>query len=81
MQIIDRLSATEEFEPEFLVGVVEMFALIATVTMHAVRIDHQFHLLAFALDLVQELKGILMMDIVVTCTMSKFEHHWLHCRR
>ena len=69
----DRLSA-EVAEPEFVVCVLEMIALIAVIAVHSVRIDHEVELLASLMQGIQKLEGILMVYIVVTGTMSKLKH-------
>lgn len=61
-------------QPKIMVGRIEMFALISTVSMHSVRVNHEFELLAMLLQLIDKMHGTLEMDIVVTCTMSNLEH-------
>lgn len=58
-----------------------MSALIAAVAMHSVRIDHELELLALLLQLVDQLKGILEMNIVVTGAVSELEHDRLDAFR
>ena len=45
----------EVFEPEFVVGVLEVIALISTVAVHSVRIDHKVELLAFLVESIKKL--------------------------
>ena len=72
-----KLSA-EVFEPEFVVGILEMIALIAVIAVHAVRIDHEVELLAGTMEDIQKLEGILMMDVVVSGAVGQFQHDWLN---
>ena len=51
-----------------------MHSLIASVTMHSVRIDHEIELLALTMKLIQQLNGILMVNIIITGTMSQLQH-------
>ena len=63
-----------------MVGFEEMFSLVATIAVHAVRVDHEFELLALLVQLVDELKRALEMNVVVTGTMSDFQHNRLYRR-
>ena len=62
-------------EPELMVGIKEVVSLITTITVHSVRIDHEVELLAFLVEGVEKLEGVLMVHIVVSCTVSEFEHY------
>ena len=64
-------------QPEIVVGSMEMSALITAVSVHSVRIDHEFELLSVLLQLIDKLHGTLEMDIVVTGAVSKLEHNRL----
>ena len=75
-----RLAIEEVFEPELTVGSIGVGALVAVIAVHTVRIDHEVELLASLVHRVNKLEGILVVDIVVTGTMSKFEHHRLNER-
>ena len=61
--------------PEFPVRLEEMLALIATISVHAVRVYHEVEFLAFTMESIKKLESILVMDIVVSCTMSDLQHH------
>lgn len=52
-------------EPEGVVGVLEMGALIAAVAVHSVWVDHKVEAFAVAVEGVQELEGVLVMDVVI----------------
>ena len=56
----------------------EGVALIAIVAMHAIWVDHEVELLAFAVEGIKELESVLVMDVVVTGAMGKFQHDWLN---
>ena len=62
------------FQPEGVVGLKEVVALIAAVTMHAVRVDHELEFLTCAMKGIQELECILVMNIVIACAMGQFQH-------
>ena len=61
-----------------MVGFEEVVALVAIVAVHAVRVDHEVELLAFTVEDIQELEGVLVMDVVVTGTVGQFKHDWLN---
>lgn len=52
-----------------------MLALIATISVHAVRVYHEVEFLAFTMECIKELKSILMMNIVVSCAMGNLQHN------
>ena len=52
-------------EPEGVVGVLEVRALVAAVAVHAVRVDHEVEAFAVAVEGVYEQKGVLVVDVVV----------------
>ena len=52
----------------------EVFALVAVVAVHAVGVDHEVEVLAGFVKGVEELEGILMVNVVVTGAVSEFEH-------
>ena len=52
-------------EPEFAVGVQEVGALVAAVAVHSVWVDHEVEAFAVAVEGVQELEGVLVVDVVV----------------
>ena len=74
------LLITQVAEPEVVVGFEEMFPLVATIAVHAVRVDHEFELLALPVQFVDELKRALEMYVVVTGTVSDFQHDRLYRR-
>ena len=55
-----------------MVGFQEMIALIAVVSMHSIRIDHEVELLALLMHDIQKLEGVLMVDVVVSGAVSQF---------
>ena len=61
-------------QPESTVLRTEVFSLIAAVTVHAVRINHEIEFLACLLESVYELQGILEMYIVISCTVGQLQH-------
>ena len=69
------------FEPELAVGGVEVGALVTAVAVHAVRVDHEIELLTGLVHSVKELECVLVVNIVVTCTVSQFQHDWLYPTR
>ena len=69
------------FEPELAVGGVEVGALVTAVAMHAVRVDHEIELLTGLVHSVKELECVLVVNIVVTCTMSQLQHYRLDTTR
>ena len=60
-----------------MVGIEEVLALVAVVAMHAVRIYHEVELLAFLVHHIKKLESVLMVDVIIACSMSEFEHHRL----
>lgn len=62
-------------EPELVVGVEEVVALVAVIAMHAVWVDHEVKLLTLFMHHIKKLKGVLMMYIVVAGAVSELEHH------
>ena len=58
-----------------------MSALVASVAVHSVMVDHEFELLAMAMEFVNEPERVLEMDIVVARAVGKLEHDWLHAGR
>ena len=72
---ISKRLAAEVAEPEFVVGILEMLALIAPVAVHSVRIDHKVELPAGLVHSIKELESVLMMHIIVTCTVGQLEHY------
>ena len=67
-------------QPESVVSFEEVVALVAVVAVHAVRVDHEVELLAFTVEGIQELEGVLVVDIIISCTMGQFEHDRLVSR-
>ena len=67
----------EVFEPEFVVGILEMITLIAVIAVHSVWVDHKIELLAGSVHCIKELEGILMVDIVITGAVCKLQHYRL----
>lgn len=59
------LSTHKILEPELPVGLEEMGALISIIAVHTVRVDHEIELLAFAMKDIEELKCVLVVDVVV----------------
>ena len=72
-----RLTFKKVPEPEVVVGLLEVGALVAAVAVEAVWVDHEVELLAGFVESVQELKGVLVMDVIVTCAMGQFQHYRL----
>ena len=72
------LLTEEVLLPEGVVGFEEVVSLVAIVAMHAVRVDHEVELLAFAVEGIKELEGVLVMDVVVTGAVGQFQHDWLN---
>ena len=68
----------EVAEPEFVVGILEMIALIAVIAVHAVRVDHEVEFLAGFVHCIQKLECILMVDIVVSGSMRELQHYRFH---
>ena len=62
-------------QPELVVGLEEVVALVAVIAVHAVRVDHEVELLAFAVKGIQKLESVLVVNVVVTGTVSQFQHH------
>ena len=52
-------------EPEGVVGVLEVGALVAAVAVHAVWVDHEVKAFAVAVKGVYGQKGVLVVDVVV----------------
>ena len=69
-----RLTFKKVPEPEVVVGLLEVGALVAAVAVEAVWVDHEVELLAGFVESVEELEGILVVDIVITCAMGQFQH-------
>ena len=72
------LSAQQISAPEGLIGVTEMIALVATITMHTVRIYHEIKFLSGSLESIHQKKSILMMYIIITSTMRDLQHYRLY---
>ena len=60
-----KLLVFQVLEPEGVVGVLEVGALVAAVAVHAVWVDHEVKAFAVAVEGVQELEGVLVVDVVV----------------
>ena len=58
-----------------MVGLSEVIALIAGVAVHTVWVDHEIEVLAGTMHCVEELESVLMMNIIVTRSMSQLEHN------
>ena len=71
------LLTKEVLLPEFVVGVSEVCALVALVAMHTVRIDHEVELLAGTMEGIQELESVLMVNVVISGSVGKLQHHRL----
>ena len=65
-------------QPELVVGFEEVVALVAIVAVHAVWIDHEVELLAFAVEGIQKLKGVLVVNVVVTGAVGQLQHDWFN---
>lgn len=63
-------------EPEGVVCVLEVGALVAAVAVHSVWVDHKVEAFAVAVEGVQELEGVLVVDVVVAGAVGQFEHYW-----
>lgn len=74
------LFVTQVTEPEVVVCFEEMFSLVAAIAVHAVRVDHEFELLALPVKFVDELERALEMYVVVTGSVSDFQHDRLYRR-
>ena len=59
-------SPEQPFRPECGFGRLVVFALIAAVTVHAVRVEHHLELVAGLLQGVHEQQGVLVMNIVIS---------------
>ena len=59
-------SPEQPFRPECGFGRLVVFALIAAVTVHAVRVEHHLELVAGLLQGVHEQQGVLVMDVVIS---------------
>ena len=62
-------------EPEGVVLFLEVEALVAAVAVHAVGIDHEVESGALALQDIDQLQGILEVDVVVAGAVGDFKHH------
>lgn len=59
-----------------------MSSLIASIAVLPVWIYHKFKMLSLPLELVNELQGILEMDVVISRTVGQLQHHrWNYRRR
>ena len=65
-------------QPELVVGFEEVRALVAMVAMHAVRIDHEVELLAGAVEGIQKLESVLVVDVVVSGAVGQLQHDWFN---
>ena len=68
-------------QPEGAVFGKEVGSLVAAVAVHAVRVDHEIETLSGLLEGVNELEGILEMDVVVTGAVGEFQHDRLGYRQ
>ena len=71
----------EVAEPEFVVGILEVGALVAVIAVHSVRIDHKVEFLAGFMHCIQKLQGVLVVDIVVSSAVGEFQHNWFYRAR
>ena len=62
-------------EPEGVVGVLEVGALVAAVAVHAVWVDHEVEAFAVAVEGVYKQKGVLVVDVVVAGAVGQFQHY------
>ena len=69
------LPRLQVFQPEGAVGFLEVVALIAVVAVHAVGVDHEVEVLSRLVQGIQELEGVLVVDVVVTGAVSQFQHY------
>ena len=60
-----KLFVFQVLKPKGVVGVLEVGALVAAVAVHSVWVDHKVEAFAVAVEGVQELEGVLVMDVVV----------------
>ena len=61
-------------QPEGAVLGKEVGPLVASVAVHSVRVDHEIETLAGFLEGIDELKGVLEMDVVISGTVGEFQH-------
>lgn len=69
------LLAQEILSPESPVSLQRVLALIPTVSVHTVRVDHELEVLSILMKSIDELEYILIMNIVITSAMSNLQHH------
>ena len=60
-----QLLVFQVLEPEGVVGVLEVGALVASVAVHSVWVDHKVEAFAVAVEGIQELEGVLVMNVVI----------------
>ena len=58
-----------------MVGCLEVASLVAVISMHSVRVYHEIELLAFLVQRIQQLQGVLMVDIVISGAMCNLQHY------
>ena len=58
------------FQPESIVGILVVEALVAAVAVHAVGIDHEVEVRTDPMEGVDELQGVLVVDVVVAGAMG-----------
>ena len=61
----------QRFPPEGIYCLIGMCTLVATVTMHTGRVDHELKLLAGLLQSINKLDGVLEVDIIVARAVSQ----------
>ena len=64
----------QPFFPEYRLSGSIMFMLLTSIPMHAVRIDAGLELVARLLERVDQLQGVLEMDVVVAGSVGDTQH-------
>ena len=60
-----KLFVFQVLNPKGVVGVLEVGALVAALAVHSAWVDHKVEAFAVAVEGVQELESVLVMDVVV----------------
>ena len=61
-------------QPEGAVLGKEVSSLVAAIAVHSVRVDHEIETLAGFLEGIDELEGVLEMDVVISGAVGEFQH-------
>lgn len=68
------LHVLEPFQPEELVGRIEMFRLVTAVSVFSFRINHHLEAFALFLEQIHQLHRLLEMHVVVRRSVGEFQH-------